>query len=414
VFGYLEVWHDPVWDEVERVILFRSTWTHPNEYSPDKFTSGETQTRDFNLSFSIPYGDREGQFRVVRCTTWYKAYTGKAWKEMQSADFAGYEFTWDNEYVNDDLAVTDEIVVPDGFAWNLGDPSTYPDGGWTTDASAEYDITFNISRDNAEYGGHKVTNTAYGTSDDMEDLSAFVDVHVDVIEPEGEPVQKVFLSYSPGYYKNHQSVTTGLLPVTLCGTEIGDWNTAKGILSSPSAKEAWNSFRCHFLTLLLNCKFNEAILGALYNDAARTEEPFEWCSVADIIDAAGGYASNTPRATLLAMKDICDAINNNQATLVLYAQEGGQGASFPMAGPARLTVSPNPFTGSARIQLQSNLQSEARVSVYDLSGKKVNELTCNTVWKGTDARGQKLAAGVYMLRVEGAAQTATARVVIGR
>jgi len=412
VFGYLDVWHDPDWDEVERVVLFRSTWTHPDVNSPDRFGKGGEQNKDFDLSFSIPYGDREGQFRVVRCTTWFLAYEGTKWNVRHSEDFAGYAFTWTNEYVNDELAVTDEIVVPEGFDWSWD----YPTGGWTTDASAVYGIIFNVSRGTAAYGGHHVVNTAYGESDDI-NLSDYFDLFVDVIEPEGEPVQTVFLSYSPGYYKNHQSVTTGLLPVTLCGTEIGDWNTAKAILSNPSAKEAWNSFRCHFLTLLLNCKFNEDILGALYNDAARTEEPFEWYSVADIIDAAGDYTSSTPRATLLAMKDIFDATNNNQATLVLCVQEGEQGASFPMAGPARLTVSPNPFSGRALVCFGATAKAPVTVSVFDATGRKVRDLTGTgdrVVWDGTDTRGRKLGAGVYLLKLVSGTETATLRVVISR
>lgn len=346
----------------------------------------------FNITFTTPY--------EINDLTNYLAVQVEYFDDPASEEV---EIDGTTNFINDYLTVTDGITVPEGFNWCWN----YPEEGWQTTSSNTFDISFNISLITPVppemYGGHKVTNVANGISDDI-NLSSSFEIFIDVIKPATETVQTVFLTYSPGYYKNHQSVTTSLLPINLCGTNVNSWNTAYSILSNPSAKEAWNSFRCHFLTLLLNRKFNDTLQFALYNDLNRSGEPFEWYPVDQIIAVAQTYTSSTARQTLLTMKDVCDAINNNQTTKVLWRINGGQDLMVsPLPATTNFRIYPNPFTSKAVIQFGTEMKEPVRVSIYDLTGKKVCELSgkgTSLIWNGTDNYGNRLSKGIYILKVE--------------
>jgi hypothetical protein len=174
-------------------------------------------------------------------------------------------------------------------------------------------------------------------------------------------------------------------------------------------------FMENFVPFYCNTILNSTLGDAYYDDPDASGEFMENEQVSDIMEVAKGYREyQTPNATLYHMGCLLYQINYNTAFELECLYDGSQGRSMPLGQTARLTLSPNPFTGSARIRLQNSLQSEVRVSVYDLSGKKVNELTCNQIWNGTDARGRKLAAGVYLLRLVSGTQSVSARAVISR
>lgn len=362
---------------------------HSGEYS---LVAGASWQIPFNITFNTPYELNELTNHVE---VEVEYFTDNALKEVA--------VTGTTNYINDFLTITDEITIPNIFNWSWN----YPEDGWQTISSNTFNINFNISLITPippeMYGGHKIINVARGISDEI-DLSSSFEIYIDVIKPAAETVQTVFLTYSPGYYKNHQSVTTSLLPVNLCGTNVNTWQLASQILSNPSAKEAWNSFRCHFLTLLLNRKFNDTLQYALYNDPNRTGEPFEWYSVDQIIAVAQTYTSSTARQTLLTMKDVCDAINNNQTTKVLWRVNGGQDAMIsPLPATTDFRIYPNPFSSKAVIQFGTEMKEPVRVSIYDLTGKKVCELSGkgpSLIWNGTDNYGNKLPKGIYILKVE--------------
>ncbi len=83
------------------------------------------------------------------------------------------------------------------------------------------------------------------------------------------------------------------------------------------------------------------------------------------------------------------------------------------------SVSPNPFRGQAEIIVGSPAHTTATVSVWTVSGRQVAELSRGTLasgysrfsWNGTDARGGKVAGGVYLLRVESAGRVVQQRMV---
>ena len=92
-----------------------------------------------------------------------------------------------------------------------------------------------------------------------------------------------------------------------------------------------------------------------------------------------------------------------------------EGQSAP--GPARLAlrIIPNPFRHSARIDIEGLELAASGASVYDASGRLVRRLVAPRAggvgnshvftWDGTAMGGQKVPAGIYMLRVDGLDQS---------
>jgi hypothetical protein len=83
--------------------------------------------------------------------------------------------------------------------------------------------------------------------------------------------------------------------------------------------------------------------------------------------------------------------------------------------PVRLSLSPNPVTGSARIRFGTPGRSYARLGLYDRTGKLLERIwqgrldghPAELVWND-----RRLASGVYFLRLEGEKFCATAEAVI--
>jgi hypothetical protein len=384
---------------------------------PVHFSGGGDYFRFFpiDLSFNIPYEYREYTYCFYRCSTyfyWYDPLGKRLGTHKSDCPIVGW--TWTNNYVNNSLMVTDEIDFTEaaGFDWSWD----YPDGGWTTTETHTFDIALTISRGTAEYGGHKVTNTAYGTSDLITDLSDYAEVFIDVIAPPG-PWEGI--TYSPGYWKNHQTQTTSLLSnINWFGTTL-TWQQAYSILSNPSAKNPWNSFLCHFLATLLNVANDQTLEFAYYNHPDMNGEFMENATVGTIITTANNtseYYPNAPKATLLQMKDVFDNINNNQTTHVLWT--GPQSLStFSLPTSNSFALYPNPFSDRTAIRLATEMKEPVKVSVYDLTGKKVRDITGagnSIAWDGNDNNGKKLSHGVYIIRLENSPEHPTVKALICR
>ncbi len=81
---------------------------------------------------------------------------------------------------------------------------------------------------------------------------------------------------------------------------------------------------------------------------------------------------------------------------------------------------PNPFNPRTEIRFALPADGEARLAIYDLSGRRVRTLvegslpagTHHVVWDGTDDAGQALASGVYFYRLETAAQTLSRKMLL--
>ena len=80
---------------------------------------------------------------------------------------------------------------------------------------------------------------------------------------------------------------------------------------------------------------------------------------------------------------------------------------------------PNPFGAATRVEFALPRAGPARLEVFDLAGRRVRVLADGShepgryaiPWDGTDGDGRKLAAGVYVLRLDAAGRVLTRRVV---
>jgi hypothetical protein len=83
---------------------------------------------------------------------------------------------------------------------------------------------------------------------------------------------------------------------------------------------------------------------------------------------------------------------------------------------------PNPFELSTSISFRITRASDVRVSIYDVSGKRVTALLdapltpreYSVVWDGLDSHGRKVASGIYLYRLEAGGLSQTRKMVILR
>jgi hypothetical protein len=84
--------------------------------------------------------------------------------------------------------------------------------------------------------------------------------------------------------------------------------------------------------------------------------------------------------------------------------------------------SPNPFQGTTVITYALGERQPVSLTVYDIMGARVCELVSGTlpagshrvVWDGRDARGQRVASGIYFCRLEAGRSAETRRMVVLR
>lgn len=162
---------------------------------------------------------------------------------------------------------------------------------------------------------------------------------------------------------------------------------------------------------------------------------------ADVLDPAGRVVASAPLGQLssgtnrVAMPADALTMAAGDYTLRVNARstyEGGEGAQAllpftwngPEAVPASLAIvatSPNPFAESTAIRfaIPASGARSTTVAVYDLAGRLVRELASGprsagshtVTWDGRDSAGRRVAAGVYLTRVEADGETAVRKVV---
>jgi len=117
----------------------------------------------------------------------------------------------------------------------------------------------------------------------------------------------------------------------------------------------------------------------------------------------------------------------------LYAQNvNADGSLGPVAsgvddaelpGQLRLLASyPNPFNPRVTAAFELSRTEQARLGVYDLTGRHVAELAAGVfgagrhevIWDGRDGRGKAVATGLYILRLETARENVVGKVMLVR
>ncbi|MEK7314842.1 MAG: LamG-like jellyroll fold domain-containing protein [Candidatus Eisenbacteria bacterium] len=98
------------------------------------------------------------------------------------------------------------------------------------------------------------------------------------------------------------------------------------------------------------------------------------------------------------------------------------GVSSPPRVSAIVSATPNPFSRSKRIRLRLESTGATTVRVFDVAGRLVRAFDLGRlphgerelVWTGTDNSGKPVAAGVYIVRMEGADGPRSRRIVLVR
>ncbi|MCK4547357.1 MAG: agmatine deiminase family protein [Candidatus Eisenbacteria sp.] len=93
-------------------------------------------------------------------------------------------------------------------------------------------------------------------------------------------------------------------------------------------------------------------------------------------------------------------------------------------GDARIlsvTISPNPLTTTTEIRCTAPERGEATIAIYNVRGQEVRRFHCPDAgpkfaipWDGTDDRGDPVATGIYVCRVQVAGEVGTAKLLILR
>jgi hypothetical protein len=96
----------------------------------------------------------------------------------------------------------------------------------------------------------------------------------------------------------------------------------------------------------------------------------------------------------------------------------------PRSVPSGLAVSasPNPFTGSVRIEFSVATKAQAQLRVYDVAGRLVKGISSGTLypgghsfnWDGRDMNGAHVPPGIYFCRISVGMRDTTAKAVLAR
>jgi hypothetical protein len=114
--------------------------------------------------------------------------------------------------------------------------------------------------------------------------------------------------------------------------------------------------------------------------------------------------------------DLPDNISAFGTAVIAYVIEWDDPTSVrgPDVSAIMMRASPNPFSESTRISFTTPGTDPAEVRIFDVSGRRVRELSSTGVtrdhqidWDGKSDRGERVPSGIYFCRIE----TATAQVV---
>lgn len=110
-----------------------------------------------------------------------------------------------------------------------------------------------------------------------------------------------------------------------------------------------------------------------------------------------------------------------------YVQTGRKDPGRPRqeladGAPTLLSVSPNPFNPSTRIDYTVNAPAAVRVGVYDVAGRLVRSLVDEDLpagvhaatWDGRDVHGAPVASGIYFIRLDTGSATLVRKAVLAR
>ena len=97
-------------------------------------------------------------------------------------------------------------------------------------------------------------------------------------------------------------------------------------------------------------------------------------------------------------------------------------APLPESLGRSLRAHPNPFRGRTSIRFQIPREQHVEIAVFDVSGRRVRSLVRGVLpastyaesWDGLDDRGQRVAGGIYFVRMEAGELRPTRKTVLVR
>lgn len=112
-----------------------------------------------------------------------------------------------------------------------------------------------------------------------------------------------------------------------------------------------------------------------------------------------------------------------ESTMVTFTAGGTAVAETdPLAAPAMVTATPNPFGSSTIFLLQNREARSAEVRIYSMSGERVRTLEmapvagsgCRAAWDGANEDGKSVPAGTYLYIVAAPGVTEAGKVTVTR
>ena len=122
--------------------------------------------------------------------------------------------------------------------------------------------------------------------------------------------------------------------------------------------------------------------------------------------SAAGYEDSTPSVESLALSG---KINVYGLNLLVTNQTTNVPQAPPLPSHSELEQNyPNPFNPSTRINFTLAQPALVRLTVYDMLGREIRQLTHgemaagqhSAIWDGADSHGAKMASGIYFCRLE--------------
>lgn len=159
------------------------------------------------------------------------------------------------------------------------------------------------------------------------------------------------------------------------------------------------------------------------NAVTSLESRAAWVDETVDVDALFGAADRVQLRFVASDMGDGSVVEAGVDDLRLFARFGAATAAPALPPPperlALSAVRPNPFASSTRIEFTMPRSGDVRLSIHDVSGRRVRVLVSGSrdagahrqVWDGRTATGERAAPGVYFVRLTALGESRTAKVV---
>jgi 1,4-alpha-glucan branching enzyme len=157
----------------------------------------------------------------------------------------------------------------------------------------------------------------------------------------------------------------------------------------------------------------------------------DWVEVVNSQDSAYMGDGTTNPGTITADAIASDGYSQSieialaKMALVILTPADGAGIDGPVGSAAGLSLHPpypNPTAGGTRIAFELGKPGRARIAIHDVAGRLVRVVEereypsgrAEISWDGTDGRGDRVAPGIYLIRIESGGKSAIRKAILLR